>query len=106
MTHNFQRGTGMMIHITLSYDKVIIKGHTESTVCSSISSIMYTSINALLAYDKEIIRFVDDEVDDCVEITLLRSDKIGNLLFGNMINCMKNVAEQYPKCVKITNFVQ
>ncbi len=95
-----------MIHITLNENKVHIEGHTESTICSSISSIMYTSVNALLGWDEKSITYIDDCFHDYVEITIVRNWGITKFLFENMKKCFKQIAEQYPDCVKITESVQ
>lgn len=94
-----------LIHITLNKNKLHIEGHTESTICSSVSSIMYTSVNALLSYDANVIDYVDDCFHDCVDITLLKRTKFAKLLFDNMVNCLTQISEQYPDCVKITKIV-
>ena len=102
---SLQRGMITMICINATNSKILIRGHTESAICSSISSIMYTSLNALLAYDKECFEFYDDANEDYVEITLIKCDDFAQLLFDNMINCFNNVSEQYPECVDITKIV-
>ena len=87
-------------------DKVIkISGHAgfnnygSDIVCASVSSIVYTTINGILNINENAIRFTDEKD---LEITILDNDLITKKLINNMIDLLKDLAEQYPKNMKIS----
>ena len=88
-------------------DKIIanveIKGHTnynesgKDIVCASISSIVTTSINALIRLDKKI----EVEIKDgYTNISILKSDEQTEILLINMLELLKELEEIYPKNIK------
>ncbi|HOB26002.1 MAG TPA: ribosomal-processing cysteine protease Prp [Bacilli bacterium] len=93
-----------MIHI-VKRDKIIkIDGHadyqdTNDIVCASVSSIMYTTVNALLKYNDKSIKYEDD--GDIVTIKILKTDKVINILIDNMMSLFKSLVTNYPDNVKI-----
>jgi len=87
-------------------DKVIkISGHAgfnnygSDIVCASVSSIVYTTINGILNINENAIRFTDEKD---LEITILDNDLITKKLINSMIDLLKDLAEQYPKNMKIS----
>lgn len=93
-----------MILISKEADKIIIKGHanysdSNDIVCASVSSIMYTTVNAILRFNKNAIKFSDTK--DKVTITVLSDDEITEVLLINMMSLFMELASDYPKNIKI-----
>ena len=93
-----------MIKILKEMDKITIKGHanysdSNDIVCASVSSIMYTTVNAILNIDDKAITFTDNG-NECV-IQINNHDDITDKLIDNMILMFKELNEQYPSNVEI-----
>lgn len=82
-------------------DTIFIKGHSQPDICSSVSSIMYTTVNALQKFDEKCFSFYDDETDDSVTIRIFKHNKTIDTLFDNMLDLFKDLSEQYPKEVEV-----
>ena len=93
-----------MVKVDIKKDKIIVLGHSnyndygKDIVCASISSIVITTINALLKIDENCIKYEDN--DGYVEITILKHDKYIDILIGNMIDLLKELEKQYKKILK------
>ena len=87
------------------FKKINLIGHAEydnygkDIVCSSASSIMITTINAIMMFDKSYITY--EPKKDNFEIILNKNDKILDNLILNMINMFKDLQGDYPKNIKI-----
>ena len=85
--------------------KINIKGHAgydnygKDIVCSSVSSITITTINAILMFNKNYIDY--NEKKDNFEIIINYNNNIVDNLIVNMINLLKELEEDYPKNIKI-----
>lgn len=85
--------------------KINIKGHAgyddygKDIVCSSISSITITTVNAILMFDKSYISY--NEKKDNFEININENNQIVNNLITNMINLLKELSQDYPENIKI-----
>ena len=83
-------------------DKILIRGHAlyddygKDIVCASVSSIVITTVNAILRFDTESI-FVDE--DDFV-IKVLKHNDIVDKLIINMICLLKELEHDYPDNIK------
>lgn len=92
-----------MILIKSEADRITIKGHAnyangDDIVCASVSSIMYTSLNALMRFDEKCIDFKDD--GSIVTIDILKHDHITDTLILNMLSLYHELASDYPKNIK------
>lgn len=96
------------IKVLKENEKVInieIKGHTnyenigKDIVCASISSIVTTTVNAIIRINEEAILY--DIKDGYMNIQILNHDKYIDILITNMIDLLKELANNYPKNVKI-----
>ena len=93
--------------IKINYNDKIIKisGHAnfedygKDIVCASVSSIIYTSVNALLSINNNSIKFDDKDV---MTIEVLSNDEITIKLIKNMIDLLIDLEKQYPKNIKIS----
>ncbi|MBQ7105442.1 MAG: ribosomal-processing cysteine protease Prp [Bacilli bacterium] len=85
--------------------KINIKGHADyddygkDIVCSSVSSITITTVNAILMFDKNYISY--NEKKDNFEIIINENNDITNKLIDNMINMITELSQDYPKNIKI-----
>ena len=85
--------------------KINIKGHAEyddygkDIVCSSVSSITITTVNAILMFNKNYISY--NEKKDNFEIIINENNDITNKLIQNMINLLTELSQDYPKNIKI-----
>ena len=95
-----------MIKVDLTKENVItIKGHAnyddkgKDIVCASVSSIVITTINAIIEIDNEAIDYSD--VDNKIEIRVIKDDEIVNKLINNMILLLEQLENDYKEYVKI-----
>jgi uncharacterized protein YsxB (DUF464 family) len=85
-------------------NKITIKGHAiyddfgKDIVCSSVSSIVITTINGILSLSKS-IDYVEE--DGLISITVIKDDDNTFKLLDNMISMLRQLEEDYPKHVKI-----
>ena len=94
-----------MIKIKFDKDKISIKGHSgyhvigKDIVCASVSSIVITSINAIIRIDEKAISYKQDE--GFIEINILKHSEIVDLLILNMKELLKELQIQYDEYIKI-----
>ena len=94
-----------MIKIKITEDNISIKGHSgydvigKDIVCTSVSSIVITSINAIIRVDKKAISYKQDE--GFIEINILKHSDIVDLLICNMTELLKELQLKYTKYIKI-----
>lgn len=94
-----------MIKIKFDKDKISIKGHSgydvigKDIVCASVSSIVITSINAIIRIDEKAISYKQDE--GFIEINILKHSEIVDLLILNTKELLKELQIQYDKYIKI-----
>ena len=93
-----------MIKVNIKEKQIIIKGHAnydelgKDIVCASVSSMVITTVNAILRVDNEAIKYSDD---NGVIIDIIKSDEIINKLINNMIDLLEELGKQYPKYIEI-----
>jgi len=96
------------VHVTRednNIKKINIIGHAgydrygKDIVCSSVSSITITTVNAILMFDKNYVSY--NEKKDNFEIIINYNNNIVDNLIVNMINLLKELEEDYPKNIKI-----
>ena len=93
-----------MIKVVKKDNIITISGHANSAeygkdiVCASVSSIIYTTINALKKIQEESI-----EVEDkgSMIIKVLTDDEIVKTLIENMMELLKSIEEDYPKNLSV-----
>ena len=93
-----------MIKVLKEMDKITISGHagykdTNDIVCASVSSIMYTTVNAIFNLNKDAITFTDDG-KEC-SIIINNKDDITESLLDNMMIMLEDVKRQYPSNIEI-----
>lgn len=86
-------------------DSINVKGHAKyddygkDIVCASVSSIITTTINAILSINSNAIEYKSDE--GYINIKILAHDEITNKLIKNMIDLLKSLEKNYAKNIKI-----
>ena len=85
-------------------EKIVMKGHAmyddygKDIVCAGVSSVVTTSVNAILKLREDSIFF---EEGSTLTISVLKEDEITNALLENMIDLLSELAESYAKNIKI-----
>ncbi len=93
-----------MIKISIKEKQIIIKGHAnydelgKDIVCASVSSMVITTVNAILRIDSDAIKYSDD---NGVTIDIIKDDEITNKLINNLIDLLEELEKQYPKYIEI-----
>ena len=96
-----------MIKVEVKKQNISIIGHAnfdeygKDIVCAAASSVVITSIEALALFDKNSVSVKESK--DKLEIKINKQDEITSKLIDNMVNCLKELAKQYPKNIKIIN---
>ena len=94
-----------MIKINVKNDQIIISGHSgysvsgSDIICSSVSSIAITTINAILRVDNESITYKKE--DGYLEINIVKHTGVTDLLIENMIDLLSELENNYKKYIKI-----
>lgn len=87
-------------------DRVLIKGHANyadygyDIVCSGVSSIVITTINAIISFNENYIQYTSCK-DDFTEIKIIEQNQITKILISNMLRMLREMEENYPKNIKI-----
>ena len=85
--------------------KINMIGHADydnygkDIVCAGASSIVTTTVNAILTFDKKFISY--EEKKDNFEIVINTHNEIVDNLITNMINMLEDLEKDYPKNIKI-----
>lgn len=93
-----------MIKVNIKNDEITITGHAmydeygKDIVCASVSSIVITSVNAIVRIDCDSIEFKED---DGVFIKVLKHNEVIDKLLENLIDLLENLEKQYPKYIEI-----
>ena len=99
-----------MIKVSIKKEDNIVKnvkveGHAgygvkgTDIVCASVSSIVITSLNAIIKIDENSIDYKQDE--GFIEVNIKKHDKYIYILIDNMISLLKELEKDYKKNIKI-----
>ena len=94
-----------MIKVEIENNKIEIKGHAnyddygKDIVCASVSSIVITTINAIIEFDPESIYYED--LNNRILIEKLKDDDITNKLINDMIELLEELEKSYKDNIKI-----
>ncbi len=95
-----------MILVKHNSSNITITGHAnysdhgKDIVCASCSSIIYTTVNAIINFDKKAIDFLDKE--DIMTIKINSNDNITTTLINNMLELLLELQNKYPKNIKLS----
>lgn len=87
------------------YKNLKITGHAgyadqgKDIVCASASSIILSSVNLAIEFNKN-VKFTDDL--NKIEIENNTNDENVKKVFSNMITCLEDLEKQYPDNIKIS----
>lgn len=70
----------------------------KDIVCASFSTMIITTINAILEIDKNAINYTDS---NNLEIVNIKKDNITNSLLKNLVNMIYELKENYDKNIDI-----
>jgi len=94
-----------MILVTRFEKEISIKGHAlyddygKDIVCSAVSSIVITTINALIALDSESLNY--KLTNDGIKIEIKKTDKTTLILIDNMLELLMKLSKDYPKNIQV-----
>ena len=94
-----------MITININEKEIVIKGHADydihgkDIVCASVSSIVMTTINNIIAIDEVGITYTESNA--LIKIKKLNDNKNVDKILNNLIRMLEELSEQYPKNIKI-----
>ena len=94
-----------LLKVEIENNKIEIKGHAnyddygKDIVCASVSSIVITTINAIIEFDPESIYYED--LNNRILIEKLKDDDITNKLINNMIELLEELEKSYKDNIKI-----
>lgn len=83
---------------------ITIKGHAlfqdigKDIVCAGVSSSLATTINAIISFDEDAIKYVEKPY---FKIDNLKEDNITNTLLNNFIDVLKDIELKYNKNINI-----
>lgn len=86
-------------------DAITLSGHAmydeygKDIVCSSVSSIVTTTVNGIIEIDKDYLTV--EEIKDGMIITILKKDKICDKLIKNMLDLLSELEISYPENIKV-----
>lgn len=85
--------------------EIKIKGHAKydeygkDIVCASVSSIVITTVNAIISLNKDALIYTQDK--DLLTINIQTAEKTVDTLITNMINLLKELQSKYPKNIQV-----
>ena len=85
-------------------ESIHLKGHAgyadfgKDIVCASFSTMVITTINAILEIDSEAISYTDN---NNLEIINIKKDNITNSLLNNLVNMIYELRDTYDKNINI-----
>ena len=86
-------------------NKIKILGHADydeygkDIVCSSVSSIITTTVNGIYEIDHEYLNV--ELIEDGMIITVLKKDKVCDTLIKNMLSLLSELSDNYPENIKV-----
>lgn len=90
---------------TKDIDGVIISGHAnydvigKDIVCSSVSSIVITTVNGIHLIDNEYLSIIEEK--DKLTLTINKENDTCMKLIKNMLSLLSELEEQYPKNLSV-----
>jgi len=95
-----------MIKIKVEKRSIVINGHAnyddegKDIICASVSSIVTTTVNAILRVDEKAIEYSAEKGNIKINIIKENNNNI-NILIENMIELLKELEKDYKKNIKI-----
>ena len=98
-----------MIKVNIRKNHIEIKGHAmyddygKDIVCAAVSSIVITTINAILSFDENAIKYENKE--GYINIDIVNESETTKKLINNMVKLLKDLKQDYQKNIKINEEV-
>lgn len=95
-----------MIKVSVTKEKIKVSGHAgyekigKDIVCASVSSIVTTTVNAIIRLEKNSI--VYEAQEGMVEISIIKHTKTTDTLISNMVELLKELEKNYSNYIKIS----
>ena len=93
-----------MIKVKQTDNEIVITGHAgydligKDIVCSSVSSIVITTVNGILRLEDTIVYSIKDDI---FTIKVVKPTKVNKTLINNMLDLLAQLASSYPDNIKI-----
>ena len=93
-----------MIKVSIEGKTIKLTGHAnfadygKDIVCASVSSIITTTINAILSLEEGSISYQDEK--QTLIIQIIKETNITKNLISNMLRMLKELEVSYPKNIK------
>ena len=93
------------VNIYGNNDKIELIGHAlfddygKDIVCAGVSSVVTTTVNAILTFDENYIEY--QNIKDKFIIEVNSHNEIVDNLIKNMIDMLEDIEEDYPNNIKI-----
>ena len=87
------------------YKKVTILGHAmyddygKDIVCAAVSSITTTTVNGILALNKNSLSYMVSKKG--LSIDIKNTDETTQILIGNMVSLLKELEVNYPENIEV-----
>lgn len=99
-----------MIKVTIEkesakFKKISVLGHAmyddygKDIVCAAVSSIVTTTVNGILALDKQSLSYLVSKKG--MTIAIKSDDSTTQILIGNMVSLLKELEKQYPANIEV-----
>ena len=94
-----------MIKVNIKNKVITVTGHAnydeygKDIVCASVSSLVISTVNAILKFDENAISYQEEK--DKLVINILKEDEITKKLIGNMVDMLNELSIQYPENIKV-----
>lgn len=94
-----------MIRVNVEKDKIKVSGHAgyeeagKDIVCASVSSIVTTTVNAIIRLKEDSIFYRESE--GIIEIEIQKHNDITDTLILNMVDLLKQLESEFSKYIKI-----
>lgn len=94
-----------MIKVKIKPKSIIIKGHADydevgrDIVCSSVSTMVTTTVNAILIFGEKTIEY--EVKEGLVKIDIIKEDDTTKKLIDNLIKLLEDLSNDYPKNIKV-----
>ena len=96
---NVESKNNKHIDLIKIYGHAMYDDYGKDIVCSSVSSIVTTTVNGIYELDKDYLNI--EEIKDGMIITILKEDKICDKLIKNMLALLSELENSYPENIKI-----
>ena len=96
-----------MIKIKVTKNDITVLGHAmyddygKDIVCAAVSSVITTAVEIAASFDASSVDIFEE--NDKLEIIINKHDEITERIINTMLELLRNLEEQYPKNIKITN---